>query len=76
LPPTKNNKTKKTIIRFINRKKVEKTLKNKKKLSQILMADIDLPDHTQLYASENLNSYFRELGWMCRRLKREALIYQ
>jgi len=56
LPPTKNNKTKKTIIRFINRKKVEKTLKNKKTLSEILMADIDLPDHTQLYASENLNS--------------------
>ena len=32
LPPTRKNPTKKTIIRFVNRKKAEKSLKNKKML--------------------------------------------
>lgn len=37
LPPTRNNPTKKTVVRFVNRKKAEKTLKNKKNLGQVDM---------------------------------------
>ena len=75
LPPTKKNPTKKTIIRFVNRKKVEKTIKNKKNLGQVDLNELDLPEGTKLFAGENLNEFYRELGWHCRRLKRENLIY-
>jgi len=34
------------------------------------MEEVELPAVTKLFVSENLNSYYRELGWLCRRLKR------
>jgi len=39
------------------------------------MNTLNLPDKTTLFISENLNHYFRELGWLCRCLKREGLIH-
>eukprot|EP00111_Clytia_hemisphaerica_P015341 TCONS_00045310-protein len=74
LPPTRNNKTKRTIVRFVNRKNSEKCLKNKKKLGNVNFNELELPD-LPIYISENLNDHFRELSWMCRSLKRENLIY-
>lgn len=75
LPPTRKNNNKKTIIRFVNRKKVENILKNKKKLSEVDMNELGFSEGTKLYASENLNKYFQDLAWRCRSLKREGLIY-
>jgi len=74
LPPTKRDKTKKTIIRFVNRKVAEKSLSNKKKLQNINKVELELPN-TPLYIGENLNDHYRELAWMCRRLRKENLIY-
>ncbi|XP_066936746.1 putative autophagy-related protein 11 [Clytia hemisphaerica] len=44
LPPTRNNKTKRTIVRFVNRKNSEKCLKNKKKLGNVNFNELELPD--------------------------------
>ena len=74
LPPTRNNKNKKTIVRFVNRKKAEKSIENKKKLERVDLIKLKL-DKTPLYISENLNDHYRELAWMCRKLKREGLIF-
>lgn len=73
LPPTRKNKTKKTIIRFVNRKKSEKCLENKKKLEHVNLQELEL--NSPLFIGENLNDHFRELAWMCRSLKREGLIH-
>ena len=55
LPATRNNKNKKTIVRFVNRKKSEKCLKNKKKLSSLNMDSVNFPKETNIFISENLN---------------------
>ena len=74
--PTKNeSNNKKTIVRFINRKKCEKSLKNKKKLANVNLNSLEFPEGTQIFISENLNDFFHKIGWYCRRLKREGLIY-
>jgi len=73
LPSRKD--TTKVIIRFVNRKKSEKCLKLKKKLSKLNMVDFHFSDDTKLFISENLNRYYQKLAWYCRRLKRESLIY-
>ena len=41
LPATRNNPTKRVIVRFVNRKSCEKSLKNKKKLKDIDMASLN-----------------------------------
>ena len=41
---------------------------------KISLADFEFPTETKLFISENLNSYFRNLAFHCRRLKREELI--
>ena len=38
------------------------------------MSELNYPDSTKLYISENLNAHFSKLGWHCRSLKREGLI--
>ena len=45
-----------------------------KKLMNIIPNDLQFPSESKLFISENLNSYFRNLGFHCRRLKREKLI--
>ena len=74
LPPTRNNKIKKTIVRFVNRKKAEKSIENKKNLVRVDMVKLKL-NNNPLFISENLNDHYRELSWMCRKLKREGLIF-
>ena len=75
LPQSKANKSKKTIVRFVNRKKTELSLKSKKKLQNINMDTLNLPRDSQLYISENLNRHFQKLAWHCRSLKRNRLIF-
>ena len=74
LPPTRKNPNKRVIIRFFNRKNTEKCLENKKKLENIEMSDLNYPNKTRLFISENLNAHYRKIGWNCRRLKRAGLI--
>jgi len=49
-------------------------LKKQKKLSRINMADLNFPNQTELFISENLNRHFQKLGYQLRRLKREDII--
>ena len=74
LPPTKKNKTKRVIVRFVNRKKSESCLLAKKKLADIDPTDLNFKEGTKLYLSENFNSHFRTLAWNCRELRRGGLI--
>ena len=74
LPPSKNNPIKRTILRFVNRKICETCIISKKKLSNVNLADLELPFGTKIFISENLNNHFRNLAFHCRRLKRENLI--
>ena len=74
LPPTRKNPNKRVIIRFVNRKNTEKCLENKKKLENIEMSDLNYPNETRLFISENFNAHYRTIGWNCRRLKRAYLI--
>ena len=74
LPLTRSNNVKRTVIKFINRKKSENCIKSKKKLSDLNMGDVGFPDGTTLYLSENLNPFFQKLTWQCRKLKRQKII--
>lgn len=73
--PAKNNQTKKTIVRFVNRKNCQKLLENKKKTENINFEEIKLPPNSKIYISENLNRFYQRLGFECRQLKRNKLIY-
>ena len=74
LPPTKNNKNKKVIVRFVNRKTCEKALKVKKKLSDVDMESLNFRPNTNIYINENLNKYFQYLSFRCRELKSSKII--
>jgi len=74
LPPTKNSKTKKTIIRFVNRKLCVNIMEAKKNLKQTDIKKLGFPDDTLLYINPNLNRYFQRLLWKCRTLKRRNKI--
>lgn len=65
LPQRNSDGIRKTIVRFVNRKHAEKSLKSKKKAHKI---------HNSLYISENLNKFYQKIAWHCRQLKREELI--
>lgn len=69
-PRRSPNKNKNVIVRFVNRKKCQKTLENKKKLSNINMSTCGLPVDTAIYVSENLNKFYQKLLWRCRKLKK------
>lgn len=74
LPPTKNNKSKKVIVRFVNRKTCENALKAKKKLSNIDMESLNFYKKTKIYINENLNKYYQYLSFRCRELKSSRII--
>ena len=75
LPPTRSSSNKKTIVRFVSRKKTEQSIKSKKKLQDLNMASLNFPQDSKIYLSENLNKFFQKLAWHCRSLKREKLIH-
>ena len=74
LPPTRNNKNKKVIVRFVNRKTCENALKAKKKLLNVNMESLNFYKNTKIYINENLNKYFQYLSFRCRELKSSKII--
>ena len=60
--PSKEN-PKKAIIRFVNRKNCFNIIKNRKKLPP------------KIYANANLNKYYRNIAFFCRKLKRDNKIF-
>ena len=65
--------TKKTIVRFINRKHCKCALVNRKKLKSFNSESIGLPN-VKLYFNENLTKYNNTLAFYSRKLKRAGLI--
>ena len=65
--------TKKTIVRFINRKHCKCALVNRKKLKSFNSESIGLPN-VKLYFNENLTEYNNTLAFYSRKLKRAGLI--
>lgn len=63
---------KKVIVRFVNRKNVEKLLKNKK--NAIDLEKLGFGKESKLYFNENLCSYKRRIWGMCRNLKAKGML--
>ena len=67
---------KKTIIKFVNRKKAEIAISNRKKLSEVDFKQFgnNFNGEENIYINENLTPYFASLAWKCRMLKRKGFI--
>ena len=68
------NNSKKTIIRFVNRKFAKKALVNRKSLKNIDKYSIGLSNSSDIFINENLTSTNSKLAFHCRKLKREGFV--
>ena len=68
---TRNN-SKKTIVRFMNRKNAKKALFNRRKLNDIDKRKLGLSNN--IFISENLSPQNNKISYHCRRLKRSGQI--
>ena len=67
--------SKKTIVRFCNRKFSRRGLYNKKKLASVNTSAVSLGNSTKFFISENLTDYNNKFAFTCRKLKRASLIH-
>ena len=67
--------SKKTIIRFVNRKSCKKALLNKKKLSNINNGKFNFNAETKLFINENQTPMNESIAFNCRKLKRSSIIH-
>ena len=68
------NNSKKTIIRFVNRKFAKKALANRKSLKNIDKSSIGLSNSSDIFINENLTPTNSKLAFHCRKLKREGFV--
>ena len=68
-----NNGSKKTIIRFVNRKYCKKALLNRKQLERINLKKHHLVSGTRIFINENLTVKNEHLAFSCRQLKKKEL---
>ena len=66
--------SKKTIVRFVNRRHSFEALKNKKMLMSVDPTSIGLDKNTNLFLSQNLSDYNNKIAFHCRELRRKRLI--
>ena len=66
--------SRKTIVRFVNRKYSFEALKNKKMLRSVDLTSIVLDKNTNLFLSQNLSDYYNKIAFHCRELRRKRLI--
>ena len=66
--------SRKTIVRFVNRKHSFEALKNKKILMSVDLTSIGLDKNTNLFLSQNLSDYNNKIAFHCRELRRKRLI--
>ena len=66
--------SRKTIVRFVNRKHSFETLKNKKMLMSVDLTSIGLSKNTNLFLSQILSDYNNKIAFHCRELRRKRLI--
>ena len=70
-----NNGSKKTIIRFVNRKYCKKALLNRKQLERINLKKHHLVSGTRIFINENLTVKNEHLAFNCRQLKKGNYIF-
>ena len=70
-----NNGSKKTIIRFVNRKYCKKALLNRKQLERIDLRKHHLVSGTRIFINENLTVKNEHLAFNCRQLKKRSYIF-
>ena len=68
------NNSKKTIIRFVNRKFAKKALVNRKILKNIDKSSIGLSNPSDIFINENLTPSNSKLAFHCRKLKSEGFV--
>ena len=66
--------SRKTIVRFVNRKHSFEALKNKKMLMSVDLTSIGLDNNTNLFLSQNCSDYNNKIAFHCRELRRKRLI--
>ena len=66
--------SRKTIVKFVNRKHSFKALKNKKMLRSVDLTSIGLDKNTNLFLSQTLYDYNNKIAFYCRGLRRKKLI--
>ena len=69
-----NNGSKKTIIRFVNRKYCKKALLNRKQLERIDLKKHQLVSGTRTFINENLTAKNKHLAFNCRQVKKGTFI--
>ena len=70
-----NNGSKKTMIRFVNRKYCKKALRNKKQLERIDLKKHHLVSGTRIFINENLTIKKEHLTFNCKQLKKRNYIF-
>ena len=70
-----NNGSKKTMIRFVNRKHCKKALRNRKQLERIDLKKHHLVSGTRIFINENLTIKNEHLAFNCRQLKKRNYIF-
>ena len=66
--------SKKTIIRFVNRKYAKKALLNRKNLKHLDKSSIGLPNSNNIFISENLTPMNNKLAFYYRKLERHGYV--
>ena len=77
LPGSRNNEEKSVIIRLHSRKHIRSINKNKSKLKDLKDLNINmagLTDNSRIYIRPNQCSYYKNLSYNCRVLKRNGMI--
>ena len=73
--PDATSKSKKTIVRFVNRKNFNKIFENKKKLNENNNGKHNFREGTKIFVSESLTPMNESIAFNCRKLKRKELIH-
>ena len=70
-----SNKSKKTIVRFLNRKHCKKALLNRRKLQNLDKEKHSFSQNTKVFINENLTVMNENIAFNGRKLKRSGLVY-
>ena len=73
--PSRKNTVKKTIVKFVNRKKADLAFRNRRKLKDVYKSyNTNFTGNEQVFINENLTPYYSALAWKCRSLKKKGFI--
>ena len=72
---TSKENSKKTIVRFCNRKFNKRALYNKKEYPSVNTSAVGFGNSTKLFIRENLPDCNNKLAFKCRKLERASLIH-